>query len=178
MATYFQSQALAPATRSSYGVGLRSYERFCYRWSHALWPLSEDVLIRYVSELAQTVSHTTIRAYLAGLQFHSLMHGFSEHIRVMSRLFYTLRGIKRVQGASFSRPRRLPLNYNHLCLIHFRIEFLQFSPNDRLLLRAATALAYFGLLRCSEYTCSSRYQFDASTDLMVHDITSLSIVPL
>ena len=34
-----------------------------------------------------------------------------------------------------------------------------------------SSLAFFGLLRCSEYTCSSRSSFSTSTALLVPDIT-------
>lgn len=94
MATHFQSQALAPATRS-YALTLCSYECFCYSWSHVLWPLSQ-VPISYVPELVQTVSYTLIRVYLSDLQFHLLTHGFSGHTRNTSCLFYMLHGIKQV----------------------------------------------------------------------------------
>ena len=163
--------ALAPSTMSSYSTGVRSYLRFCGLMLLPALPLSESTLQRFVAFLHHRLAFKSIKVYLSGAQFSATMRGGSVSISSMSRLYYLLRGIRRLQGRAFQRPRRLPITMHHMRLIHHRVQFLCYSPFERLLFRTMSSLAFFGLLRCSEYTCSSRSSFSTSTALLVPDIT-------
>ena len=167
----FQTEALASSTLDSYLVGLRSYNLFCTHTGSYLFPLEEHVLQRYVASLAQRVSYSTIKVYLCGLQFFSHMRGLTESISSMPRVYYLLRGIRRSQGSTFQRPRRQPITTNHLKLIHHRLTFMNYNKLQQVSLSTAASLAFFGFLRCSEYTCASSSCFDPSKELMVRNIT-------
>ena len=67
----------------------------------------------------------------------------------MPRLYYLCRAVRRIQGSGFSRPRRLPITIHHLRLLFYRLELMQYSDLERAMFRAATSLAFFGLLRVS-----------------------------
>ena len=171
MVAQFHAAALAPSTLSSYSSGVRSYQLFCLHAGLVSFPPSELTLQRYASSLGNRVSYSTIKVYLAGVQYTSIMMGYHIALSDMPQLHYLLRGIRRAQGATFRRPRRQPITYVLLRIIHYRIQFLQYSPCQRLMFRTATALAFFGLLRVSEYTSSGRTRFNATTTLLCTDVS-------
>lgn len=72
----------------------------------------------------------------------------------MNYLYYTLRGIRRIQGNSLTRPPRSPITVSHLWSLYAFIESSHFSPHDKSLWRCLVVVAFFGLLRVSEFTCS------------------------
>ena len=102
--------------------------------------------------------------------YRKIIYRYRGSICDMAQLHYLLRGIRRTQGPSFSRPRRQPITIAHLQTIHFRLNFMRYTPFQRSMFRAATCLAFFGFLRCSEYTCTNQYRFDPSYTLLVRDI--------
>ena len=98
------------------------------------------------------------------------MAGYTQLVSDMPLLFYLLRGIRRTQGSLYQRPRRQPITISQLAAI---ISFLERSPyhsQDRSMLRSAVTLAFFGLLRCSEYTSHSMTRFDPESTLCFQDI--------
>ena len=69
-------------------------------------PLSQPVLVCYVTSLAQRLAYASIKVYLSGVQYYGSIMGHQNHIHSMSQLYYVLRGIRRVQGTSRHRARR------------------------------------------------------------------------
>ena len=88
----------------------------------------------------------------------------------MKRLFYVLRGIRRVQGRSFSRPVRQPFTLNNLAMF---CNFISCRMNnfDALMLKASVTIAFFSLLRSSEYTMKSSRVWDPSSELGLQDVS-------
>ena len=83
----------------------------------------------------------------------------------MSVLYRTLRGIQRQQGNSLTRPPRNPITIQHLHRIsHFLLQS-QFATQDKYIFLSSCLIAFFGLLRVSEYTCPSQTRFDPSLHL-------------
>ena len=162
--------SLASSTLHSYQSGVNSYMEFCRYWRLASLPLSEITLRRYVSSLAFRVAYKTIKVYMAGIQFWSIRSGSNLRLYNMPRLYYTLRGIRRWQGSRFAQPRRMPITIYHLQLIHHRLSLIQYTNYDRVLYRAALSLAFFGLLRCSEYTSFTQHRHDPTVTLLTSDI--------
>ena len=103
--------------------------------------------------------------YLAGIQFFSHLWGFPGEISKMKRLFYVLRGIRRVQGSSYRRPFTL----DHL-MYFLSFTAARFNTSDHLMLRAVACVAFFGLLRSAEYTSKSAFSWNPSSDLSVCDV--------
>ena len=162
--------ALATSTMHTYQSGVNSFMDFCRYWRLASLPLSEQTLRRFVSSLAFRVAYKTIKVYLAGIQFWSIRSGSNLRLHNMPRLYYTLRGIRRWQGSRFAQPRRLPITVYHLRLINHRLSLMQFTNYERILYRTALSLAFFGLLRCSEYTSFSQHRYDPTVTLLASDV--------
>ena len=167
---YFQQQALATSTSNTYRSGLTSYTTFCRQTLFTPFPSSELILQLYVTSLARTVSYNTIKVYLSAIQFYHIMFNFPISIHSMQRLYYLLRGIRRSIGSSRSRPLRQPITIQQLRLL---LTFIRrtYNHQDSIMLSSAITLAFFGLLRCSEYTCANRYQFDPLFTLLVTNVS-------
>ena len=163
--------SLSPSTLVTYRTGYRCYRLFCTQAAHRAFPLNEFVLQRFVVSVANRLAFKTIKVYLSGLQFFSILIGSNIRIASFPRLYYVLRGIRRLQGDRFRRPRRLPITFQHLLVLSHRISCQRYSAFESLMLRSACALAFFGLLRCSEYTSPRRRSYDADATLLVQDIS-------
>ena len=72
-------------------------------------------------------------------------------------------------GEGSSQVRRRPIKSKHLQklaqFIHFR-----YSSYDRTLYRAVMAVAFFGMLRASEYTAPRKWGWDPSVNLSLSDV--------
>ena len=125
--------------------------------------------MRFLASVRRRLSYKSIKVYLAGIQFKSALQGFPLQIHRFPRIYYALRGIRRLQGNEFTRPPRSPITLYHLSRL--RIYSKQnFSHPDDKMLSAAVLLAFFALLRCSEYTCPKSKHYDPECTLQFHDI--------
>ena len=156
--------AVSPNTINTYRTGLRKYMIFCGQMRFQPWPLQESVIEYFCVGLASSVGYKTIKVYLCGVQFYSRMAGFPQIVAHMPRLPYVLRGIRRRQGPRFIRPQRMPITISHLHLLHSYIERTA-SVTNGLMLKAAILIAFFGLLRVSEYTCPTPVTFFSALHL-------------
>ena len=123
----------------------------------------------YISSSYVRLSYKTLKVYLAGIQYHSIINGFPVSLSSMHQLFYTLRGVRRLQGSAFTRPPRSPITTRHL---HILLEFFRssFKPFDANMLSAAALTAFFGLLRSSEYLPAHSSTYDPATTLLCSDV--------
>ena len=163
-------RALAPNSLDTYKVGIKQYLAFCDQFGINPLPLSEPVLENFCALLGQRIAHKSIKVYLAGVQFYSKIKGGTVLIKNMLRLEYVLMAIRRAQGNSFARPTRTPISLQMLEEIVAFIYTTE-SPFDRRMLTAAVLLAFFGLLRVSEYTSPSTSNYDSSVHLSLDDVT-------
>ena len=126
----------------TYRSGMNSYRLFCVHSHIRMFPLNEYILERYVVSLANRLAYKSIKVYLAGVQFWSLLIGSNVRMSAFPRLYYVLRGIRRSQGTRFMRPRRIPITYQLLTTIHHRLTLQLYTPTQVLMLQAATSLAF------------------------------------
>ena len=169
MKSLLLGRALAPSTHTQYKVGIRQYLAFCRLFYIEPLPLSEYVLENFCISLSRRVKHSTIRGYLSGVQFYSKIGGCTILIKDMVRLEYVMTAIRRAQGNVFDRPTRPPVTLNMLKQLCAFINITE-SPFDRDMLTAAVLLAFFGLLRVSEYTSPTSSTHDPTSNLSVDDI--------
>lgn len=164
------SHALAESTWNTYRVGVRRYVRFCRQLHLPALPFDEDILQMFVTSLSFSVSVKTIRVYLCGVQAFARIAGHRVSLSDMVQLDYLLLGIRRVHGDRFRRRRRAPITLAQLRSI---IEWVGqvYSRHDAFMLSSAVTLAFFGLLRVSEYTCPTNTRFDPAWHLSVDDVT-------
>ena len=133
--------ALAPTTMATYNTGILQYKRFCAGLKVTTFPLTAATLELFVTALAQRVGYKTIKVYLSGLQFHSALAGWPVRVAQMTTLNYVLRGIRRVQGPSFTRRPRAPILVAHLQRFFLRGAVLS-PPSILLCLRLHLPLPF------------------------------------
>lgn len=117
--------------------------------------LSEDTLIYFVTYCHSflKLKWSTIKLYLAGIRFHYLHTGHSNPFQSTDRLQCIIRAVKRLQTQTI-KPR-LPLNFAKLRQICDLLQNGMFSPVMDLTLECMCVVAFFGFLRCSEFTVRS-----------------------
>ena len=161
--------SLAGNTHRSYNVGIKQYMVVCAQMGLSPLPLTPDVVENFCVALSHRVGVKSIKVYLCGIQHWSLMFGFDNKLSAMLRLPYVLRGIRRRQGSTHTRPPRLPITLAHLrCILHYLRVSL--PPYDCTMLTAAVLTAFFGLLRVSEYTSPTTSRFDSTVHLTLDDV--------
>lgn len=136
----------APRTLKGYSTGVRRYVSFA-RDHHLLpLPLSEFKLLCFVAFLdSQTLSHRTVRAYLAALRAWIIASGLPEPLIWTPRLRLALRSMDRARPPS---PLPIPITFP---LLHSMLSTLN-SSQDHLVLASAISLQYFACLRASEFS--------------------------
>ena len=167
---FLQFMSISGASRRTYDQGRSSYLAFCNQFRLIPFPASETSLNLFITYLARNLSFATIRTYLAAVRYWNIREGFSADFGVMVNLHMTLKGIKRLKGAA-SRPNRLPITIDILKILKDRLRLSTIPEEDKLMLWAAFTTAFFGFLRSAEFCCPSKSFFDASTCLLVRDIS-------
>ena len=125
-------------------------------------PASEGTLIYFASYLARSVRHSTIRLYLAAVRNLHISCGHSDPLAGKLLLKKVLRGILRYQGQH--RVLRQPVTPGVLLAIR---PFLRswLGSYDFSMVWAAFTLAFFGFLRCSEFTYQGVHKYCSRFDL-------------
>ena len=161
---------MAPSTRRSYASAQSKFISFCCQLgklhpSGSPCPTDEWTLCLFVTFLARTLKHSSIKVYLSGIRALHIDQGFPDPLTDCLRLQRVVRGIKRCQGTSSST--RLPIT-DDLLLVIWRS--LDLGCPNHLMFWAACLLGYFGFLRASEFTVPNLSTFSASLHLSVQDI--------
>ena len=126
----------------------------------------------FVSQLAKEgLAPQSIKGYLSAVRNLHITAGLHEEFskELTPKLEMVLRGIKK-QAAKTRPPHvRLPITIEVMAKIK---EVLQKDPTNEvnILFWAACALAFFGFLRCGEFTVPSQSEYDPSTHLSLNDI--------
>ena len=115
--------------------------------------VKEYVLIDLVTFCQSTLNlrHDTIKLYLAGIRFYSIKSNNCNILKDTLQLPYISRAINKTQ-ANFGKGLRLPITFTvlqHLCMCLFNAKF---SPFIDAMLLAAFTTAFYGFLRCGEFT--------------------------
>lgn len=171
------SAVITPATRTVYSYGYTNFSRFLVMSGHStdpwFYPIPENVLIYFLAHCFHVLQlkHSTIQTYLAGIRFNYLQQGFNNPLTAPNglpfmRLQMLLKAVKKLQGApsKLRYPIDAPL-LKHLCSALMSGIFGPFT--DRMLTAACT-LAFFGFMRCGEFTASST-TFDPLVHLTIED---------
>ena len=161
---------MAPSTRRTYASAQSKFISFCRQLgqlhpSGSPCPTDEWTLCLFVTFLARTLQHSSIKVYFSGIRALHIDQGFPDPLTDCLRLQRVVRGIKRCQGTSSSS--RLPIT-DDLMLVIWRS--LDVGRADHLMFWAACSLGYFGLLRTSEFTVPNLSSFSSSLHLSVQDV--------
>ena len=171
--------SIAKSTRETYEAGFKTYVRFLLLTGVIAFivpnniPVNEEYLINFVAHCNSRlkISYSTIKLYLCGIRFKCLEQGVSYPDNAnLKRLQLVLNGVKRSHYTK-SRPR-YPITFvvlKKVCL------WLRKNSNfEHLLLEAMSTVAFFGFLRCGEFTVDSCERFDPAFNLCISDMTFLN----
>lgn len=171
--------ALAPRTQQSYSSGMQCFRTFLTMYN--LMPtssrdtpnISEDILIHFITHCHSALSlrYATIKSYLCGIRFTFLRAGLRNPLidsqgQVYQRLETIARSIKKEQGQPL-KPR-LPITSAILRQMCHALQSGCFSPYMDILMTTVCCVAFFGFLRCGEFTCQEK--FDTSVHLCIQDV--------
>ena len=127
----------------------------------------------FVTSLHNRISYKTMKVYLAGIEYASRGRGGGgggSHTLANTQLLqYTLWGIRILQGDRFKRHVRGLVTISHLHKLHAYFD-REFITQDANILKAATLLAFFGLLRASEYLSDAPHSSHHDSPLPTSDI--------
>ena len=161
----------ASSTKHTYASGIKQFILFCLSKGivtprSPLLPATEITLLYFVGHLSKTVSYATVKTYMAGIWYLHVIFQIPFNMGSMQLLEKCLKGLKRLKGKKL-RDRR-PITVKELEFLQAALR-PQFTDSvDNVMLWAAFTLAFFGFLRCSEFTCNS--PFDATYHLSRTDI--------
>ena len=165
--------ALNKSTRVTYMSAFKCFQRFLilngvYGDSNNSVPyIDENQLLYFVTYCQKTLNlkYQTIKLYLAGIRHFIIRLGGYDPMANNVRLPIILRGIQKSQVNSTKE--RLPITaavLEELCTLLSRGVFSAFKD---LMLQCAFKMAYFGFLRCGEFT---RCKADSAFTVRLQDI--------
>ena len=169
----YANWGLAKNTNRAYSCGEKRFLTFCLMNrllspSGDVLPASEGTLVYFASYLARTVRHGTIKLYLAAVRNLHITAGYSDPLKGKLLLRKVLRGILRFQGDRHIR--RQPVTPQVLLAIRPVLQSW-LSPRDFAMIWAGFTLAFFGFLRCGEFTYSGVRKYRPNFDLSTNCIT-------
>ncbi|CAG2204547.1 unnamed protein product [Mytilus edulis] len=172
------NSAIANTTRTVYDTGFRKFETFMllngFQFSN-LPPISEDILIYFIAHCFKILSlqYSTIKLYLCGIRYKYVQGNQNDplqsaHNTPLIRLDYVLNSVKRLQKTK--NHIRLPITFEILEKIVNCLRKGFCSKFTDLMLRTACIVAFYGFLRCGEFTVSKASQFDPHINLCIEDV--------
>jgi len=146
-------------------------------WTRSqLPPINEDLLIYFGAYCFQSLKLqlSTIKLYLCGIRFKYIQSaGFNplntREGNSLPRLNMILQSIKRLQVQSHRV--RLPITFDILLKICFSVKLSAYSSFFRSMMHTIYCVAFYGFLRCGEFTVLQASEFDPNSNLCVGDIT-------
>ncbi|XP_069133242.1 uncharacterized protein [Argopecten irradians] len=165
--------AIAPNTKQAYYTGFNNFIRFLLLAGILTdvklsdLQVSEDMLIYFVAHCYNSdLAYSTIKLYVCGIKFMCLKHNIPfPGVDGLSRMHAILGGVKRSRR-KISKPR-YPVTFNILKDV---IGYLRKTSHlfEDLMMRTACIVAFFGFLRCGEFTVGT--SFDYTQHLCVSDL--------
>lgn len=163
--------SVSVSTKATYNSGYQAFLKFS-RMNNLCQDVSESTLKQFVTYCydSMNLSYHTIEIYLCGIRHHLLLlskpNPFTASVENPPRLHMLLNDIKR-QSQSF-RPSRQPITFPVLTDLCHVLQNGVFSKYMDMLMTTVCVVAFFGFLRCAEFTCTT--SFDPYVNLCITDV--------
>nr|XP_021331275.1 uncharacterized protein LOC110439521 [Danio rerio] len=173
-------QAIAPRTLNAYLTAWNSFKQF--HIIHQL-PFPDFSLLSITSFISHlhTANHlqaSSIKSYLSGIQFfHKLIHGSPSDAISNSQTSLLIKGIQKNHPTSPDARQPITLKILTSCIHTLRKGYI--SSHTARTLDAMFNLAFFGFLRCSELTVTSKFNpllHPTISDLALQDKETISFL--
>ena len=164
--------AFAPSTRATYKAGIKRFKLFCSQHKVCPLPADKETVAYFAAYLSRSVTPTTMK--LSAISAWHNRKGFRSPTSQNPILKLVIKGAKRIHANNKSNEaRRQPIT---LDVLQTLIRLLQSShcclnQHDQRMLQAAFTVAFYGLLRISEFTVPSIRVFDPRRLITMADIT-------
>lgn len=170
MAATLISNSVSANTKGTYKCGLEKFRNF--RQTYRLldnWPVPIADLLSFIAYLSwQGLKASTVSTYIASLSYTHKVNGFTD-TTTSFLVVKAKEGLTRTQGG---RPAdiRSPITLPMLTKLIHNLQFVCNNRYEQALFTAAFALAFFGLLRISEFTSPTSKQASPKA-LQLLDVT-------
>lgn len=169
------SNSVSASTKLTYKTGFQTFVSYLllqgiiYR-STELPTLTEDLLLSFVAYCFHELKlqYSTIKLYLCGIR-HNYLVLTKDNVfetSTLPRLQAALTGVKRIQGLQ-SKSKK-PITIEILVKLIHRLAIGFIDPYTDLLFIAVMTVAFFGFLRCGEFTV--RHEYDESLHVSLKDV--------
>lgn len=167
---------VAKNSRSVYSSGFNTFRAFCNLCHVNCCPAAEKRILRFIAHLFKTgYAAATAKVYMAAVFDAHLSRRLSDP----TASFHVNKSVAGYKRLSASTPdKRLPITMNLMRRIKNRLlSDLTLSVYDKRLFWASFCLAFFGMMRASEFANShSLYEYTERTlrqsDVSIHDLTA------
>ena len=171
--SFLWDNALSKSTLATYSSALSSFLTFLAisglvpPWPQTTLPtISEHIIIQYVAYCQKSLHlrYDSIKLYLAGIRFHYIKRNNFDVLKNNLQLQYILRSVKKTQQNV--KGLRLPITFSILSDLCFALSSGMLSPFLDLMYSCVFTTAFYGFLRCGEFTCTK----NSLTFLQLSDI--------
>ena len=158
------SQSLRVTTRRTYNSAQKRFFEFCVQYKLSPLPATEEVLLLYVAFLyEQKLKYATVQVYLSAIRSLHIFEGYDNPLQSKLRLKQALRAFQIQRG---SNVQKLPITAEILEKMYPTV----LSGPEGHIIWAAMTLAFFGCLRCSEFTIPTQGAFNPQLHLCLSDM--------
>jgi hypothetical protein len=181
---HYIDQALAPNTQKLYSTGWKTFRTFLQLSDiKDIFGVTDTVrqktMMAFTAYCADSlcISYTTIKSYLCAIKYFFARSGSPDPLtftggQSFTQLQLVLRGVRKVQGSVTNK--REPVTIDLLSSMIRVLGRGLYGPYMDSLLTAAFLLAFFGFLRCSEFTTISDH-FDPVFHLTMSCVSIVSL---
>ena len=147
--------------KTDISIGTQQIPFVLQTWSRLSTSVIIDTSILLCPRIPLSVSHKTIRVYLAAIRLYHIEHNYSDPT-VDDLLHLVCRGIRRMQGDT--QHTRLPITINLMHTLKEQLRRSTYTVCEQRMLWAAFTMAFYGFLRVSELTSLKWSNISISAD--------------
>ena len=160
-------------TKAAYGAGLLVFHVFCDSRNVPeidRCPVSQPLLLSFISTCAGTYSGNTLANYIAGIRAWHMLHGRPWILDPIT-LKATIEGAARLAPPSSKRPQRNPFTPDIIAL--FKSQLNLEDPLDAAVFACIT-VCFWGVARVGEFTVPSINAFDPTKHITRAGLTQIT----